>query len=177
MSPWYSSKTDTADTVANTFQRLIDHNQHRLTLDSEKMPDPPLVEAMHQMLLTRLSATPYFLCRKGDNLQLATVGINYPGNELSRLLESPSQQGLVSLSPVLGEHIAKLSASILRQRNRLTQIKHEFYVAVQFENNAVIDIKARILESFASPEERRFFVSQARKKGEILRGEKLAAAH
>ncbi|MGF1708705.1 PilZ domain-containing protein [Enterovibrio baiacu] len=149
-------------------QRLIEHNQHRLILDSEKMPDPPLVEAMHQMLLTRLSATPYFLCKKGENLQLAAVGINYPGNELSRLLESPSQQGLVSLSPVLGEHIAKLSASILRQRNRLTQIKHEFYVAVQFENNAVIDIKARILESFASPEERRFFVSQARKKGKFF---------
>ncbi|MGF1770500.1 PilZ domain-containing protein [Enterovibrio makurazakiensis] len=149
-------------------QRLIDHNQHKLLLDSEKMPDAPLLSAMHQMLLTRLSVTPYFLLRRGETLQTSGIGTNYPGSELSRILHQSASAGMISLAPVLGEHLSKYANGVTRQRNRLDQVKHEFYVAATIANGAVIDVTSRSLESFQSVEERKFFISRAKKRGKFF---------
>ncbi|KXF79711.1 PilZ domain-containing protein [Enterovibrio coralii] len=148
-------------------KRLIEHNRHKLSVDYEVLPDAPLVHAMHQMLLTRLSTIPYFLMLRGETLHLAAIGTNYPGTDLNRLLESKAAQGRMSLAPVLGNHLMKYASTVTRQRNRLAQVKHEVYIAVEFENNAISDIKSRSLESFSTPEERKFFISQAKKRGKF----------
>ncbi|WP_394211036.1 PilZ domain-containing protein [Enterovibrio calviensis] len=149
-------------------QRLIEHNQHKLMLDSEKLPDAPLLSAMHQMLLTRLSVTPYFLVRRGETLQVSGIGTNYPGSELSRILHKSAAAGMISLAPVLGEHLSKYANGVTRQRNRLEQIRHEFYVAATIANGVVIAVKSRSLDSFETPEERKFFISQAKKRGKFF---------
>lgn len=149
-------------------QRLIEHNQHKLMLDSEHLPDAPLLHAMHQMLLTRLSATPYFLTRRGETLQVSAIGANFPGNELSRLLQKSASSGMMSLGAVLGEHLSKYATPVTRQRNRQPQVCHEFYIAATFNNGTVIDITSRPLESFNSPEQRKMFISRARKHGKFF---------
>ncbi|WP_154123979.1 PilZ domain-containing protein [Grimontia hollisae] len=149
-------------------QRLIEHNQHKLMLDNEHLPDAPLLHAMHQMLLTRLSATPYFLTRRGETLHVSAIGANFPGNELSRLLQKSAGSGMMSLGAVLGEHLSKYATPVTRQRNRQTQICHEFYIAATFTDGTMVDITSRPLESFNSPEARKIFISQARKRGKFF---------
>lgn len=150
-------------------QRLIEHNQHRLMVDSERLPPPPLLRAMHQMLLTRLAATPYFIVRRGETLQVSAIGTNYPSDELSRLLHKSAASGMMSLAPVLGEHLSRYINGVTRQRNRLTQVKQEFYLAATCTTEGnIVDINARPLESFDTPEERKIFIAQAKERGKFF---------
>ncbi|CZF77953.1 PilZ domain-containing protein [Grimontia marina] len=149
-------------------QRLIEHNQHKLLLDSERLPDAPLLHAMHQMLLTRLSATPYFIVRRDETLQVSAIGESLTGNELSRLLQKNAGSDMMSLRSVIGDHLSKYANPVTRHRNREAQVRHEFYISATVTDGAIVDSTSRPLESFGSPEERKMFISQARRRGKFF---------
>lgn len=149
-------------------KRLIEHNRNKLQLDSEYLPDPPLVQAMHQLCLSRLLGIPYFLSKQGESLQLSAIGINTSKCALALLLQQAATEGKMSLQHIFDKQISKYASAVTRQHNQLSQIAHEIYLAVELKDNAITHIEHRNLTSFSTPEERIFFISQARKKGEFF---------
>lgn len=149
-------------------RRLIDHNQKRLQLDTEYLPEPALVKAMQQLVLTRLVGISYFLSKNNDNLQLACIGINSLNSPLASLLQKDCAKGWMSLHSIFGENINKYANLVTRSHNKQQQVLHEFYLAITLKENAISDIKWQSFDDFNCTKDRIDFILQAQKKGRFI---------
>lgn len=154
--------------VSHYLHRLIEHNQKKLQLDSEYIPQGQLLNTMQQLLLTRLVSIPYFLYKQKDDFVLSGIGINDSTCILARILQKDASPSNMSLFHIFGDKVSKFAIPVTRQKQRKQQIKHEIYFALEFEDNAISHIKKKTLDDFNTREERINFISNARKNGTFV---------
>lgn len=146
-------------------RRLIEYNQDKLTVLDERLPDPPLVWAMHQLLLTRLTVQPYFVQRDNGALSVSAVGINLPPSRLHRFLERAGGGRQLSFYPVFGDKILTRTHEVTRPSQPLNELVREYFVWIDIQADKVRAVHTFADSEFESDDARRKFVQLAQKGG------------
>ncbi|WP_128080533.1 hypothetical protein [Salinivibrio socompensis] len=160
-------------------RRLIEHNQDKLTVLDERLPDPPLVWAMHQLLLTRLTVQPYFVRRDNGALSVSAVGINLPPSRLHRFLERAGGGRQLSFYPVFGDKILTRTHEVTRPSQPLNELVREYFVWVDIQADKVRAVHTFADSEFESDDARRKFIQLAQKGGAfaVIRNRMTSLAH
>lgn len=161
-------KNRQSEDISHYFQRLIDHNQKKLKLDNEFIPEALLLNTMQQLLLTRLVSIPYFLYKENDTLHLSAMAVNDTNSLLAQLLKKDANAPKMSLQHIFGDQISKYAIPVTRQQGRQSQIKHELYFALEWKDGAIYSIKRKTLENFKTREDRMNFIVNAHKNGAFI---------
>lgn len=160
-------------------RRLIEHNQEKLTVLDEILPDPPLVRAMHQLLLTRLTVQPYFIRRDNGVLSVSAVGINLPPSRLHRLLERAGGGRQISFYPLFGDKIHTRTHEVSRLSQPQKELIREYYVWMDMQDETVRRVHTFADSEFESDDARRKFIELAQRGGlfAVLRNRMAPLAH
>lgn len=149
-------------------QRLIKHNASKLIEDAELLPDAPLVEAMHQMLLTRLISTPYFVAREETHLSVTGIGANFPTSAFNRLLETAGDGRHFSLFPVFKDKLIPRSHDVTRVSHPASNLIQEYYIWADIKDNTLRGMETVLFNDFESEQARREFVMLAKTNGQFF---------
>ncbi|OOE57584.1 hypothetical protein BZG13_10095 [Salinivibrio sp. ML323] len=160
-------------------RRLIEHNLDKLTVLDERLPDPPLIWAMHQLLLTRLTVQPYFVRRDNGVLSVPAVGINLPPSRLHRFLERAGGGRQLSFYPVFGDKILTRTHEVTRPSQPLKELVREYFVWIDMKDDKVRAVHTFADSEFESDDARRKFIQLAQKGGAfaVLRNRMTPLAH
>ncbi len=162
------SKNKNSEIRSQYLNRLIKHNQKRLKIDDEDIPEASFLHALQQLLLTRLVSIPYFLCFKNDEFQLSAIAKNDAPFGFEALLQIDKNEKKMSLRHFFDEDITTLLHPILKKIKRENKIQHEFYFAVEIKEDQINKITQKKLEMFSSLNERIDFIKKARENGQFF---------
>ncbi|MGF1752816.1 PilZ domain-containing protein [Vibrio makurazakiensis] len=161
--------TETSKTIRTIafLNGLIDSNQDKLRKKEEAIPNRPLLEALHNILLSKIVSSPIFIDKPGASLRTKVVGVNFPLPNHLMLLAKLGHEQNISLEPVFKGRSNTLLASPLRRIDGAEPQHHDIYVAAIKFGNKVQSLHTKMAHDFASIKERIMFVKKAKQMGEF----------
>ncbi|WP_311568659.1 PilZ domain-containing protein [Photobacterium arenosum] len=163
-----TGRGDDATRSEHFLRRLIKHNEERLPVSEEIMPAGPLLQAMHQMLLTRLNCLPFF-CEKIDNqVKVRALGANQPLPALGKLMMELGDGKQINLAPIFQNRVKALLSEPMRPITVSEPYVHEMYLAVLPQPLGQPKVLSKLFSDFPTGDTRRRFAQQAREQGHFL---------
>jgi hypothetical protein len=144
---------------------LIAHNKNKLVEKEEQLPNPNLLQSIHQSLLSRIACIPYFVERKDHSLRPRSVGVNFPLGRVGQLLHALGTRDKFSLDTLLKGRSNRLMASPMKARDNTTPVYHEVYLLVEKNGDHIVNIESKIFEDFDNAQSRIHFVKKAKMVG------------
>ena len=149
-------------------RKLILHNENKLVMAEEKLPQGELLLAMHQMLLTRLKTVPYFAEKVDHKIRLKAVGCNFPPPPQIKLFSQLADGYDCSLEPLFRNRIKRMLAETMRPVEISQPYIHELYLAITQVSGQPPRIEAKLLDDFRTIEERIAYIKQAKSGGTFM---------
>ncbi|WEM41821.1 PilZ domain-containing protein [Photobacterium sp. DA100] len=149
-------------------RKLILHNENKLLMTEEKLPQGELLLAMHQMLLTRLKSVPYFAEKVDHKIKLKAVGCNFPPPPQIKLFSLLAGGQGCSLEPLFRNRVKSMLAETMRPVEISQPYVHELYLAIEQRNGQTPRIDAKRLDEFRTIEERIAYIKQAKSAGSFM---------
>ena len=146
---------------------LIDSNQDKLMKKAEVLPNNGLLEALHNILLSKVVSSPIFIDKPGATLRTKVIGVNFPlANHLMLLAKLGHEQNL-SLEPIFKGRSNTLLAVPIKRIDGAEPQHHDVYIAAIKFGNKVQSIHTKLVTDFNSVKERIMFIKKAQQMGEI----------
>ncbi len=158
-------ENDTNAASLKYLRSLIAHNKTRLIEKAEILPNPPLLQSMHQSLLSRLAGIPYFVERSEHVMRPRSVGVNFPLDPIGQLLHALGEREKLSLDTLLKGRSNRLMAKPMRQKDYTKPVYHEIYLLVEKHGDHIVNIESKIFEDFETAQARIHFVKKAKMSG------------
>ncbi|PSW05059.1 PilZ domain-containing protein [Photobacterium rosenbergii] len=149
-------------------RKLILHNENKLVMAEEKLPQGELLLAMHQMLLTRLKTVPYFAEKVDHKIRLKAVGCNFPPPPQIKLFSQLADGQECSLEPLFRNRIKQMLAETMRPVEINQPYIHELYLAIEQKSGQTPRVEAKLLGEFRTIEERIAYIKQAKSTGSFM---------
>lgn len=149
-------------------RKLIQHNENRLVIEEEQLPQGELLMAMHKLLLTRLCSIPYFAEKVDHKVRLKAIGCNFPPPPLIRLFHQTTGGNGYSLEPLFRNRIKRMLAETMRPVEIRQPHIHELYLHIERDGDKLLRLKSKLLDEFDSVDDRIQFIKQARHDGEFM---------
>ncbi|WP_434358882.1 PilZ domain-containing protein [Parasalinivibrio latis] len=149
-------------------QRLIKYNEAKLEEDQEEVLEPSFIRAMHYLMLTRLSVTPYFMARHHNQISVPYCGINVPLSAINRLLEQATGSQDISMAPLYAGKLNARIGSLFRKIAPVSSVSHEYYVHALFKNDKLKKLRCVTPQDFETDLERVAFITHSRQSGKFF---------
>ncbi|MGR5064226.1 PilZ domain-containing protein [Photobacterium sp. DNB22_13_2] len=149
-------------------RKLILHNENKLVMTEEKLPQGELLLAMHQMLLTKLKTIPYFAEKVDHKIKLKAVGCNFPPPPPIKLFNQLADGKGCSLEPLFRNRVKQLLAETMRPVEINQPYIHEIYLAVEQQPGQPLRVDAKLLDEFRTIEERINYIKHAKTAGNFM---------
>ena len=149
-------------------RKLILHNENKLVMAEEKLPQGELLMAMHQMLLTKLKTIPYFAEKVDHKIRLKAVGCNFPPPPPVKLFSQLADGKGCSLEPLFRNRVKQMLAETMRPVEINQPYIHELYLAVVQQPGQPPRVEAKLLGDFQTVEERIGYIKQAKAAGHFM---------
>ncbi|AWK82673.1 PilZ domain-containing protein [Photobacterium damselae] len=151
-------------------KNIVKHNAKHLAVCEEDRPQHVLLQAMHQLLLTRLDSVPYFVEKLEHKLTVTSIGCNIPLPSLAKLFQQFShtqQPNGFSLAPIFKGRVQTMLAKTLRPVTVTKPYSHELYLHLVHQQGKTQCVASWLLQEFESTQARITFIEHARSNGEI----------
>ncbi|WP_375321818.1 PilZ domain-containing protein [Aliivibrio logei] len=148
--------------------RLIQHNIERLPMDYEQLPSMDMLRIMHQLLLTKLTTTPFFIEKDNHKIKTRCIGVNFPLNRLNKIWQHLGDEQSLNLEPIFKSRVQKLLIEPLKTPANQRSHHHEIYIAVVIKDGKIKSVFTRMLQEFSSYNDRLTFIRKAKEHGEFL---------
>jgi len=148
--------------------RLIEHNIERLPVDNEKLPSMDMLRIMHQLLLNKLTTTPFFIEKDNHKVKTRCIGVNFPLNRLNKIWQQLGGDNSLNLEPIFKSRVQALLVDPLRSPANKYSHHHEIYIAVIIKEGQIKSVFTRMLQEFSSYNDRLTFIKKAKAHGEFL---------
>lgn len=148
--------------------RLIQHNIERLPMDYEQLPSMDMLKIMHQLLLTKLTTTPFFIEKDNHKIKTRCIGVNFPLNRLNKIWQHLGDEQSLNLEPIFKSRVQRLLIEPLKTPANQRSHHHEIYLAVVIKDGKIKSVFTRMLQEFSSYNDRLTFIRKAKEHGEFL---------
>ncbi|MDV7104707.1 PilZ domain-containing protein [Vibrio sp. TH_r3] len=152
----------------NFLKKLINHNKHKLPPTNEGLPSNDLLNAMYDVLLSRLASTPVYMSKIKSVLQPVAIGVNFPLPSYVKLLQKPENRNAFSLECILKHRTARLLKDPLRPVPEAKPTYHDIYIAVLKKDNEIEAIHTKLYDEFQTLQERIRFIKKSKQLGEFF---------
>ncbi|MDD9177395.1 MULTISPECIES: PilZ domain-containing protein [Aliivibrio] len=148
--------------------RLIEHNIERLPMDYEQLPSMEMLKIMHQLLLNKLTTTPFFIEKDNHKIKTRCIGVNFPLNRLNKIWQHLGDENTLNLEPIFKTRVRQLLVEPLKTPANKRSHHHEIYLAVVIKDGKIKSVFTRMLQEFSSYNDRLTFIKKAKEHGEFL---------
>ncbi|MCE7556288.1 PilZ domain-containing protein [Aliivibrio fischeri] len=148
--------------------RLIQHNIERLPVDYEQLPSIDMLKIMHQLLLNKLTTTPFFIEKDNHKIKTRCIGVNFPLNRLNKIWLQLGNEQHLNLEPIFKSRVQQLLVNPLKTPANQRSHHHEIYIAVVIKDGKIKSVFTRMLQEFSSYNDRLTFIKKAKEHGEFL---------
>lgn len=153
--------------TVNFFNKLIEHNQDKLTAKREILPSNELLESLHNNLLDKMVSNPVYVEKRVGGLRPKALGINYPLPSYLTLLAKLGTEGNYAFDPIYRSRTNTLLAQPMKRIEGVEPQFHELYIMALKFGGRVQTIESKLSEDFESLKERITFVKKAQSMGEF----------
>jgi hypothetical protein len=150
------------------FSRIIENNLDKLSERKELLPDAPLIEALHEILLDKMVSSPIFVEKQNNMLKTKAIGVNYPLPAHIMLLAKLGHNENVSLEPIFKGHINTLLTGPMKRIDGAKPQFNDVYLAVTQFGSRIQSFETRLNCDFKNIKERIAFIRSAQTTGQIF---------
>lgn len=148
--------------------RLIQHNIEKLPMDYEQLPSMDMLSIMHQLLLNKLTTTPFFIEKDEHKLKIRCIGVNFPLSRLNKIWQHLGDEQHLNLEPIFKSRMQTLLVEPLKTPANQRSHHHEMYLAVVIRDGKIKSVFTRMLQEFSSYNDRITFIKKAKEHGEFI---------
>ncbi len=160
-------KKETVKTV-HFLNRLITHNQDKLTPNKELLPTNELLEGLHDIMLDKVVCTPVFASKKGSAIAPSVIGVNYPLLPHLALFAKLGHEEHFSLEPIYKGRSNTLLAAPMKRIDGAKPQYNEIYISTVKFGTRIQSVETQLLSDFDSTKERIAFIKKAQTIGEFF---------
>ncbi len=160
-------KKETIKTV-HFLNRLITHNQDKLTPNKELLPTNELLEGLHDIMLDKVVCTPVFASKKGSAIAPSVIGVNYPLLPHLALFAKLGHEEHFSLEPIYKGRSNTLLAAPMKRIDGAKPQYNEIYISTVKFGTRIQSVETQLLSDFDSTKERIAFIKKAQTIGEFF---------
>lgn len=160
-----SSQTQKSKVFLN---RLIQHNIKRLPVDYEQLPPMSMLKIMHQLLLNKLTTTPFFIEKDNHKIKTRCIGVNFPLNRLNKIWLRLGNEQHLNLEPIFKSRVQQLLVNPLKTPANQHAHHHEIYMAIVIKDGEFKSVLTRMLQEFTSYNDRINFIKKAKEHGDFI---------
>lgn len=148
--------------------RLIEHNREKLLIDYEQLPSMDMLRIMHQLLLNKLTTSPFFIEKDNHKIRPRYIGVNFPLSRLNKIWQHLGDNDSLNLEPIFKSRVQQLLVDPIRSSAKNSSQHHEIYIAIVIKEGKIRSILTRMLQEFSSYNDRLTFIKKAKEHGEFL---------
>lgn len=122
-----------------------------------------MLKIMHQLLLNKLTTTPFFIEKDNHKIKTRCIGVNFPLNRLNKIWLQLGNEQHLNLEPIFKSRVQQLLVNPLKTPANQRSHHHEIYIAVVIKDGKIKSVFTRMLQEFSSYNDRLTFIKKKQK--------------